>query len=32
MRAAIEGTAYRGPQAFAAFGADSEEAWENLQL
>ena len=32
MRAAIEGTAYRGPQAFAAFGADSEEAWESLHF
>ena len=24
LRAAMEGTAYRGPEAFAAFGADSD--------
>jgi ketosteroid isomerase-like protein len=30
MRAAMEDTIYRGPEAFAAFGADSEEAWDEL--
>jgi ketosteroid isomerase-like protein len=30
LRAAMEGTSYRGPEAFAAFAADSEEAWEEL--
>jgi ketosteroid isomerase-like protein len=32
LRAAIEDTAYRGPGAFAAFGADSEESWEELRF
>jgi ketosteroid isomerase-like protein len=32
MRAAMEDTIYRGPEAFAAFGADSEEAWEELHF
>jgi ketosteroid isomerase-like protein len=32
LRAAMEGTAYRGPEAFAAFGADSEEAWEEIRF
>ena len=32
LRAAIEGTHYRGPQAFAAFGADSDESWEEIRF
>ena len=32
MRAALEDTIYRGPEAFASFGADSEEAWEELRF
>jgi ketosteroid isomerase-like protein len=32
LRAAIEDTIYRGPKAFADFGADNEEAWEELRF
>ena len=32
LRAAMEGTVYRGPEAFAAFGVDSEEAWEVIRF
>jgi len=32
LRAAMEGTSYRGPQAFAAFGADSEASWEEIRF
>ena len=32
LRAAMEGTVYRGPEAFAAFGMDSEEAWEEIRF
>jgi len=32
LRAAMEGTSYRGPEAFAAFVADSEEAWEEIHF
>jgi ketosteroid isomerase-like protein len=32
LRAAMEDTAYRGPEAFAAFRADNEEAWEELRF
>jgi ketosteroid isomerase-like protein len=32
LRAAIEDTVYRGPEAFAAFGADTEESWEELRF
>ena len=32
LRAAMEGTTYRGPEAFAAFGADSREAWEEIRF
>jgi ketosteroid isomerase-like protein len=32
LRAAMEGTSYRGPSAFAAFMADSDESWEVLRL
>ncbi len=32
LRAAMEGTVYRGPEAFAAFGVDSEEAWEEIRF
>jgi ketosteroid isomerase-like protein len=32
LRAAMEGTTYRGPDAFAAFRTASEEAWEELQF
>jgi hypothetical protein len=32
LRAAMEGTAYRGPETFAAFGVDSEEAWEEIRF
>ena len=31
LRAAMEDTAYRGAEAFAAFSADNEEAWEELK-
>ena len=30
LRAVMEATAYRGPGAFAAFRADTEEAWEEI--
>src|SRR5215203_3376353 len=32
LRAAIEDTVYRGPEAFAAFGADNEESWEEIRF
>ena len=32
LRAAMEGTVYRGPEAFAAFVVDSEEAWEEIRF
>ena len=32
MRAAMEGTSYRGPGAFAAFGSATEEAWEEIRF
>lgn len=32
LRAAMEGTIYRGKDAFAAFGAASEEAWEEIRF
>ncbi len=32
LRAAMEATAYRGPEAFEAFGADSDEAWEEIRF
>src|SRR5437899_1410000 len=32
LRAAMEGTAYRGPNALARFIADSDESWENARL
>lgn len=32
LRAAMEGTVYRGPEAFAAFAVDSEEAWEEIRF
>jgi len=32
LRAALEDTSYRGPQAFASFLADNQEAWEELQF
>jgi ketosteroid isomerase-like protein len=32
LRAAIEDTSYRGPNAFAAFGADNDDAWEDLHF
>jgi ketosteroid isomerase-like protein len=32
LRAAMEDTAYRGAEAFAAFRADNEEAWEELRF
>jgi ketosteroid isomerase-like protein len=32
LRAALEGTAYRGPNAAARFMADSDESWENARL
>ena len=32
LRAAMEGTSYRGPKAFEAFSVDSEEAWEELRF
>jgi ketosteroid isomerase-like protein len=32
LRAAIEDTVYRGPEAFAAFGIDTEESWEEIRF
>jgi hypothetical protein len=32
LRAAIEDTVYRGPEAFAAFGTDTEESWEEIRF
>jgi ketosteroid isomerase-like protein len=32
LRAAMEGTTYRGPEAFAAFLSDTEEAWEEIRF
>jgi ketosteroid isomerase-like protein len=32
LRAAVEDTVYRGPNAFAAFGADNDDAWEELHF
>jgi ketosteroid isomerase-like protein len=32
LRAALEGTEYRGPTAFADFFADSMESWSRLRL
>jgi ketosteroid isomerase-like protein len=32
LRAAMEGTSYRGPRAYAAFLADSEESWDQLRF
>jgi ketosteroid isomerase-like protein len=32
LRAAMEDTAYRGPVAFAAFRADTEDAWEEIHF
>jgi ketosteroid isomerase-like protein len=32
LRAAIEGTSYRGPEAFADFRVDTEEAWEEIRF
>jgi ketosteroid isomerase-like protein len=32
LRAAMEGTSYRGPEAFAAFHADTKEAWEEISF
>jgi ketosteroid isomerase-like protein len=32
LLAAMEDTIYRGPEAFAAFGADNDEAWEELHF
>lgn len=32
LRAAMEDTAYRGAEAFAAFTVDNEEAWEELRF
>jgi ketosteroid isomerase-like protein len=32
LRAALEGTVYRGPAAATEFFADSDESWENLHV
>ena len=32
LRADIEGTVYRGPEAAAAFAADNDESWEELRF
>jgi ketosteroid isomerase-like protein len=32
LRAALEDTVYRGPEAFAAFGTDTEESWEEIRF
>src|SRR2546428_13112151 len=32
LRAALEDTTYRGPEAFASFRADNEEAWGELRF
>jgi ketosteroid isomerase-like protein len=32
LRAALEDTTYQGPEAFASFRADNEEAWEELRF
>ena len=32
LRAAIEDTVYRGPEAFADFGTDTEESWEEIRF
>jgi len=32
LRAALEGTVYRGPDAAAEFFTDSDESWENLRV
>ena len=32
LRAAMEGTTYRGPEAFAAFAADSDESWAEIRF
>jgi len=32
LRAAMEDTVYRGPNAFAVFGADNDDAWEELHF
>ena len=32
LRAAVEGTVYRGPDAAARFFADSDETWQSLQI
>ena len=32
LRAALEETSYRGPEAFAAFMADIEQTWEELRF
>ena len=32
LRAAMEGTTYRGPDAFAAFGTAIDEAWEEIHF
>ena len=32
LRAAIEDTVYRGPEAFTAFGTDTEESWEEIRF
>jgi ketosteroid isomerase-like protein len=32
LRAAVDGTVYRGPDAVARFAADTDESWENARL